>query len=173
MSMRSSPQPPRIDSEMRSHYSWMLRAYLTASVGSTAVIAVLDPNSQHGSALNTSTLPGLIAAAVMLGIFSISFADILINDWLPPRVRLAWTHRYRHLGFLAIAACQLGMTLQSVSMQGVEPVLIRYAIDGIAAIGVAVWGVWQHNKDVKEEQKQRQRNEDKLVSTLEIERGGG
>jgi hypothetical protein len=151
----------------------MLRAYLTASVGSTAIIAVLDPDSQHGSALSTSTTPGLIAAGVMFSIIMVSFFDILINDWLPPRVRLAWTHRYRHLGFLAIAACQLGMTLQSVSVQGVEPVLIRYAVDAVAAIGVALWGVWQHSKDVKAEQTQRQRNEDKLVSTLEVERGGG
>lgn len=132
---------------MKTHYSWMLRTYLTGSIATTAAVALIDPSSQHANALQTWHPAGEVAVAIIIVILALGAIDLILNDYMPGLIRARWvtiTHEYRHLGFLALMACQLGMMYASWKMQGMQPVLIRYGLDALAACFIAIWGVWQH-----------------------------
>ncbi len=134
---------------MQTHYSWMTRLYLSASVVVTAVIALADPTSQHRQAIeggNAFITGGGIASMVGLLLVALAgIADVVINDLLPSRFSITCTHRHRHVLFMLMAIGQASMMWMLVHGAGeVEWVLARYVVDALAGVAIATWGVRDH-----------------------------
>lgn len=135
---------------MHTHFSRALRAYVSLSVGVTAAIAMLDPSSQHREAFEGGALfltsTALIGMAFLLAIGIAGFADVVINDLLPERYTIDSTHRHRHVVFMLMAFGQVALMWQVARTHPDElpPVLARYALDAVFAVGIAVCGVVDH-----------------------------
>jgi hypothetical protein len=134
---------------MKTHYSWMIRSYLSCSVAATAVIALVDPTSQHRLAIEGGdpilSYGAVIAMVGLLLVAALSLIDVVINDLLPERFSIGVTHRYRHILFMLMSISQAALAWMMIhGLPEPEWALLRYAVDGIAAAGVAVWGVRDH-----------------------------
>jgi hypothetical protein len=135
---------------MQTHFSRALRAYVSLSVGVTAAVAIFDPTSQHREAFEGAahylTAPSMIGMGFLFAVACAGFLDVIINDLLPDEYTIDSTHRHRHVVFMLMAVGQVALMWQVARLDPGEwpPVLLRYTLDAIFAVGIAVFGVWQH-----------------------------
>ncbi|RYF54975.1 MAG: hypothetical protein EOO27_22300 [Comamonadaceae bacterium] len=129
---------------MKTHFSAALRFYVCASVGCTAAIAGWDPYSQHRFAMSEDGFGGLIAICLLGVLALLGILDVFINDILPERYSLRWTHRHRHVVFMLLAIGQIALILALVKINGLRPSAGRYAIDAAMSTWIAVVGVMHH-----------------------------
>lgn len=132
---------------MKTTYSWIARLYVSASVLVTGLIAAFDPDSQHRDVLMSSgDLPGSLALILLIAVALAGIADVAINDWLPARFGLPWTHRHRHVVYMVLAVGQVGLVFALVRGGDIRPVISRYALDAVMAVLIAAYGIWNHYK---------------------------
>jgi hypothetical protein len=141
---------------MKTHFSWMVRFYVSGSCLVTAGIAMLDPWSQHREIMAQDGLGGLAAFTMLAAVAVLGLVDVLVNDWLPERFSVRWTHRHRHVVFMGLALSQCAMAFVEVRAEEVRPVVARYLLDAFVALLVACTGVYCHyweNQDAREVRK--------------------
>lgn len=132
---------------MKATYSWIARLYVSASVLVTGLIAAFDPESQHREVLMSSgELAGSLALIMLIGVALAGIVDVAINDWLPARFDLPWTHRHRHVVYMLLAVGQVGLVFALVHGGDIRPVITRYALDALMAVLIAGYGIWDHYK---------------------------
>lgn len=141
-------------------YSWIARTYLSLSVLVTAFVAILDPTSQHHQILMSGDhMLGSVMMWLMFALALAALVDVVINDWLPESCVLPWTHRHRHVFYMAMAASQLGLMLAIVQSGFLKPLLARYALDAIMAAAIASKGVYDHWQQNKGESMKRRKDD--------------
>lgn len=129
---------------MKTHFSAALRFYVSASVAVTAAIAGWDPYSQHRFAMAEDGYGGLVAMTLLATIALAGMVDVVINDVLPERYSLPWTHRHRHVVFMALAVGQVALIYALIRAGDLKPSAGRYLLDALMATGIAVQGVIDH-----------------------------
>lgn len=129
---------------MKTHFSAALRFYVSASVGVTAAIAGWDPYSQHRFAMSEDGLGGLIAISLLAALSLAGLFDVVINDMLPERFSMLYTHRHRHVVFMLMALGQIALIFALVRSDELRPAAARYLLDGAVCAWVAVRGVMEH-----------------------------
>jgi hypothetical protein len=132
---------------MKTTYSWIARFYVSASVLVTGLIAAFDPDSQHREVLMSSgDLVGVLAMTMLIAVALAGIVDVAINDWMPARFDLPWTHRHRHVVYMVLAVGQVGLVYALVRGGDIKPVIARYALDAAVAVLIAGYGIWDHYK---------------------------
>lgn len=129
---------------MRTHYSWLVRFYVSASVAVTAFVAGWDPTSQHRRVMLEDGHGGAVAIFLLAAFALAALVDLLINDLLPERFSLRCTHRHRHVVFMLMAIGQVGLLFALAAQRELRPSAARYLLDALVAIVVAVAGVRDH-----------------------------
>lgn len=118
---------------------WLCRLYLCASVIVVACIGLFDADSQHSFVLDASGSGGATASTFLLWFCALGLADTIGHDLL--RQRLCVFQHIRRFRFLWLMGLAIGLTtliLTNVRWGYVDMVVVRYALDAVFAIVLAV-----------------------------------
>lgn len=131
---------------MMSHFSAVLRMYVSSSILVTAYVAAADPSSQHAFAMQEDGMGGYLGIGLMTIFALAGLLDALINDVLPERYSIQCTHRHRHVVFMLSAIGQVALVLALAKVDELKPSAARYMLDAGFATWIAISGVLSHAK---------------------------
>lgn len=133
----------RIGSDDPPLYStnYPLRVFVSLRAIVVGCIAIFETNTVSHALLVTTGMPGLLAMIVLVVMGVMGIIDAVINDVLPARYVLMFMARHRHLGFIALAAVEVGLMLIIVARGYFGTALLALALDATAAIWIAIYHV--------------------------------
>jgi xanthosine utilization system XapX-like protein len=126
----------------------MLCAYVLVTSAVTWFDLVLGRNHLSGSDFNVIhwTIPAVVCLAI------VGLLDVLINDFLPPRVAWKFLHDRRHLLYVAIAFGAMMVSTTLAGADGWSITLLKYWLDATFSAGLAFLEMFprhrHHNKRV-------------------------
>lgn len=132
---RSSP-PPLYST------NYPLRMFVCARAIVVALLALFEENSiNHTLLVAGERWPAIATMLALIVVGALGVFDCVINDLAPPRMMIRWFAEHRHLGFLALAAIDIGFTFIVVG-RGYEGVaMLTYILDATASIWIAIYHV--------------------------------
>ena len=134
----------RRDDSLPPLYStnYPLRIFVSLRAIVVGLIALFEVDSVNYTLLVAGEPPAaIITFALLIAFGLIGIFDAFINDVLPVRYFVRWMAEHRHLGFLALAAINVGFMFIVVSRGYQGTALLAYAIDALAAAWIAVYHV--------------------------------
>lgn len=125
---------------MRPHPRfWLCRIYLCLSVLATVGIGLADPSGKHYESMSGDGLGGAAAFAWLAGACIVGLVDTIGYDLLGSRRCIpTFLRRFRFLWLMVLAVGVLSLAVPQTKWSGVEPVVIRYALDCFFALACAI-----------------------------------
>lgn len=121
---------------------WLCRIYACLAVMVTAGIGLGDPTSQHHQSLTADGAGGALALLVLVGFSVTTLIDTIGYDLIGTRKCLFLTlRRFRFLWLMGMATGMAALVLVNVRWGDVEPVVLRYLLDGVMATWLAAMDI--------------------------------
>lgn len=117
---------------------WLCRLYLCLSIMATAGIGLMDPTGKHYESLSSDGVGGAAAFTVLLCACLVGLTDTIGHDLMGfKKCTFHTLRRFRFLWLMVLAVGVLALAVPQVKWSGVEPVVIRYALDCLFAFWLA------------------------------------
>jgi len=124
---------------------WLARLTISLWVGSSALIALMRPDSLMAKTVLPSGALGGVALWGLVAVSLIGLLDNLMNDLLP-RCSLRLAMRHRHTGFMAMSIALVLCAGVVAKHEGLSPLLLNYMLPAALAVWVSFLDVFARYK---------------------------
>lgn len=127
---------------------WITRLYVALSILTNILASWYEPQALTHKLIDASGEQGWVMVGILGSICIVAIADVVVNDLLPDKFRLASAKRYRHLIYIALAMGIFCMAYVFVAGDGstFRPLVLPFLLNGAVSAAVAFLDLFQRHR---------------------------